>query len=48
MERVLEELNKIEDEAERIRLEASEKAKEIISLSRLGSEGLILDAEKGS
>ncbi len=46
MERVLEELKKIEDEAEKIRLEASEEAKEIISLARQGSERLIIGAEK--
>jgi len=48
MERVLEELRKIEQEAERIRSEASQKAKEIIDFARRGSERLLLDAEKES
>jgi len=46
MERILEELKKIEDESEKIRLEASKKAEEIIKLARQRSEKLVTDAEK--
>ena len=46
MDRILEELKKVEDEAERIRREASERADEIIRLARQGAEEIILDAEK--
>jgi len=46
MERVLEELKRIEEEADKIRLEASEKAEEIIRMARQRAEKLIGDAEK--
>jgi len=46
MEKVLEELKRIEDEAENIRLESSKKAEEIVRLARQRSEKLIADAER--
>jgi len=46
MERILEELKRIEDEAENIRLEASKKAEEIVRLAHQRSDKLIADAEK--
>jgi len=46
MERVLEELKRIEEEAEKIRLEASEKAEEIIKAARQKAKVLVTDAEK--
>ena len=46
MERVLEELKRIEEEAEKIRSEASEKAERMIKLARQEAEKLVLDAEE--
>ncbi len=46
MERVLEELKRIEEEGKRIISESSEKAEEIISASHQKAEKLIVDAEK--
>ncbi len=46
MEKVLEELKKIEDEAENIRSEAVQKSKEIVETAHQQSRQLIIDAEK--
>jgi V/A-type H+-transporting ATPase subunit G/H len=45
MERVLGELKRIEDEAEKIRSEASEKSQEIIETARQKARELTADAE---
>ncbi len=46
MERVLEELKRIEEEGKEIISEASEKSEEIISVAHQKAEKLILDARK--
>jgi F0F1-type ATP synthase membrane subunit b/b' len=45
MEKVWEELKKIEDQAQQIRLEAEEKAKEIINLAEKEAETLVNDSQ---
>jgi len=46
MERVLKELKKVENEAEKIRREATERADAIIKLAHQGAERIISDAVK--